>query len=112
MEDLSEEDQKEIELELKEEMVVMRRRKLASFQKTRNCIIKKFDTAMTCGVKVDFPLSPEDLVHMVDMSIASKYRADLTQFTCIVAEDMCHMLDTFKQDLSSNIPRQVRALDT
>jgi hypothetical protein len=47
---------------------------------------------------------------MVDVSIASKYGADLTQFTCVVAEDMRHMLNTFKQDLNSSLPRQVRAL--
>jgi hypothetical protein len=44
----------------------------------RNGIIKKADTVMTSGTKVDSPLSPEDLVHMVDVSVALKYGADLT----------------------------------
>jgi cell wall assembly regulator SMI1 len=46
----------------------------------------------------------------VDVSVASKYVADLTQFTHVVAEDMCNMVDSFKQDMDSNLPRQVRAL--
>jgi hypothetical protein len=33
------------------------------------------------GAKVNAQLSPEDLVHMVDSSVASKYEADLAQFT-------------------------------
>jgi hypothetical protein len=56
------------------------------FQKTRNGIIQKSDIASASGVKVDSPLSPEDLVHMLDVSIASKYEADLTQLTRVVAE--------------------------
>jgi hypothetical protein len=55
-------------------------------------------------------LNPKDLVHMVDVSVTGKYRADLTQFTCIVAEDMKSMLDAFKQDLNGSLPRQVRAI--
>jgi hypothetical protein len=47
---------------------------------------------------------------MVDVSVTGKYRADLTQFTCIVAEDMKSMLDAFKQDLNGSLPRQVRTI--
>jgi hypothetical protein len=50
--------------------------------------MKKADMAMTARPKVNASLSPEYLVHMVDLSVASKYRADITQFTCVVAEDM------------------------
>jgi hypothetical protein len=62
------------------------------------------------GTKVDSPLSPEDLIQLVDVSVASKYGADLTQFTRVVAEDMRNTLDSFKQDMNSSLPRQVRAL--
>jgi hypothetical protein len=79
MEDLAEADRREIEWELEEELAEIRRRKLACFQKSRNDIIKKADTTMTSSTKVNAPLSPEDLVHMVDMSVVSKYGADLTQ---------------------------------
>jgi hypothetical protein len=104
MEDLTEEDRKDLE----EEMAERHRRKLSCFQKTR--FVKKLDTATTFGIKVDSPLSPKDLIHMIDVFVASKYGADLTQFTCVVAEDMRNTLDEIKQDISSNLPRQVRAL--
>jgi hypothetical protein len=81
MEDLAEADRKDLERELKEEMAKARRRKLACFQKMRNGVIKKVDNAAASGTKVDVSLSPEDLVQLVDVSVASKYGADLTQFT-------------------------------
>jgi ribosome recycling factor len=77
MEDVAEEDRKEIEKELEEEMAEIRR-KLACFQKMRNGVIKKADMTSVSTAKVTSNLSPEDLVHMVDVSIASKYGADLT----------------------------------
>jgi hypothetical protein len=89
-------------------MVELRRRKLACFKKTRNGIMKKVDTTTTPGTKVNSSsLCPEDLVQLVDISVVSKYRANLTQFTCVVAEDMRSTLDAFKQDFNANLPRQV-----
>jgi hypothetical protein len=110
MEDLAEDDQKELERELEEEMVERRRKKLACFQKTHHGIVKKADMAATSGTKVDYPLSPEDLVQLVNVSIASKYDTDLTQFMRKVAEGMRNTLDSFKQDMNSSLPQQVRAL--
>jgi hypothetical protein len=81
MEDLDEACRKELERELREAMVEARRRKLACFQKMRNRVIKKADIVAASGTKVDASLSPEDLVQLVDVSVTSKYRADLTQFT-------------------------------
>jgi hypothetical protein len=69
MEDLAEEDRKEVERELEEEMAEIRRRKLACFQKTRNDVVKKVEIASAANTKVTFPLSPKDLVHMVDVSV-------------------------------------------
>jgi hypothetical protein len=43
--------------------------------------MKKADMVAASGTKVDYPLSPEDLVQLVDVSVASKYGGDLTQFT-------------------------------
>jgi hypothetical protein len=84
-------------------------RKLACFQKTWNVIIKKEDTT-AAGTKVDLPLSPEDLIQLVDVSVASKYGADLTQLTWVITKDMRDTLDMFKQDLHNALPRQVRAI--
>jgi hypothetical protein len=81
MEDLTEVDKKELEKELEEDMVERQRKKLACFQKTHHNFIKKVDTTAASGTKVDYPLSPKDLVQLVDVSVASKYGTDLTQFT-------------------------------
>jgi hypothetical protein len=110
MEDLSEEDREEVEHELEGEMVERCKRKLVCFQKTRSGIGKKADTVAASRTKVDFPLSPEDLVQLVYVSVASKYGADLTQFIQVIADDMCSTLDMFKQDLHNTLPRQVRAI--
>jgi hypothetical protein len=69
---------KEVERQLEEEMAELRRRKLTCFQKTLNGVIRKADTVAATSAKVNSPLTPEDLVHMVDVSVASKYGADLT----------------------------------
>jgi shikimate kinase len=77
MEYLTEEYRKEVEQELEKEMAELRKRRQACFQKTRNGVIKKTDTTSASGTKVNSALSPEDLAHMVDVSVASKYGDDL-----------------------------------
>jgi hypothetical protein len=81
MEDLTEEDRRAMECELEEEMAERRCKKLACFQKTRHSIVKKADMAATSSTTVNYLLSPEDFVQLVDVTVASKYKADLTQFT-------------------------------
>jgi ribosome recycling factor len=73
MEDLTEADRKDAMHKLKEELAEIRNWKLACFRKTRNRVVKKVDTMTASPVKVTSHLSPEDLVHMVDVSVASKY---------------------------------------
>jgi hypothetical protein len=75
MEDLLEKDQEEVESELEEEMVERRRKKLACFQKTRSGVVKKGDTAKA-SIPVSSPFTLEELVHMIDVSVNSKYIAD------------------------------------
>jgi hypothetical protein len=106
MEDLVEADRKEREKELEEEMAERHQKKLVCFQKTCYEVVKKANTATASGAKVSTSLSLEDLVHMVDVFVASKYGVDLTQFTHLVVVDMKSMLDAFKQDFNSNLPRQ------
>jgi DNA-binding ferritin-like protein (Dps family) len=62
------------------------------------------------NTKVNSHLNQEYLGHMVDVSVASKYGTDLTQFTQVMAKDMRNTFDTLKQDLNASLPRQVRAL--
>jgi hypothetical protein len=96
MEDLNDDNRKMVEQELEQEMAELRRRKLACFQKTCSDVIKKADTAAASRVKVNSALSPEDLAHMVDMSVASKYGDDLTQLTWVMAGDLRSTFDALK----------------
>jgi hypothetical protein len=81
MGDLSEKDQKDLKLELQCEMeVVMAERhmkkQLACFQKARHRLIKKGDTVKASAL-VNSPFTQEGVVHLVNVSVNSKYRADL-----------------------------------
>jgi hypothetical protein len=53
-------------------------------------------------------LTPEDLVHLVDVLVVSKYGADLTHLTHVLAEDVRHMLDSNKQDLDNKLFRKIK----
>jgi hypothetical protein len=55
-------------------------------------------------------LTPEELVKLVDVSVASKYGVDLTQLMHIIADDMRNTLGSFKTDLHNTLPRQVRSV--
>jgi hypothetical protein len=52
-------------------------------------------------------LSPNELIHSVDVSVASKYGADLAQLTQALAEDVWSTLDLFWQDMDDNLPCQI-----
>jgi hypothetical protein len=69
------------------------------------------DTFKAASSKVNssFP-TPEELVHLVDVSITSKYGADLAQLTRVLAEDVRSTIDSFKHDLHDNLPRQIRSV--
>jgi hypothetical protein len=67
-------------------------------------------TTTTMAPMVTSNLTPEELVKLVDMSVASKYDADLTQFTRIIVDDMRNTLESFKTNLHNTLPRQVRSV--
>jgi hypothetical protein len=80
--DLAEADQRRIKEEMKKELEKVEaarlREKLAGYQKTRNGVVQKADTARASASKVSTqPLLPEELAHLVDVSVASKYGTDL-----------------------------------
>jgi hypothetical protein len=113
--DLVEEDQCKIKEEMRREMeeieATRMRERLACYQKTRGGVVQKADTSKAASSKVNssFP-TPEELVHLVDVSITSKYGADLAQLTRVLAEDVCSTIDSFKHDLYDNLPRQIRSV--
>jgi hypothetical protein len=65
MEDLAEEDRKELEHELKEDMAERQRKKLACLRNPCHGVVKKANTAAASETKLDSPLSPKDLVHTI-----------------------------------------------
>jgi hypothetical protein len=65
-------------------------------------------TTMTTAPIVTSNLTPKELVKLIDVSVASKYDADLTQFMHIIADEMRNTLECFKTDLHNSLPRQVR----
>jgi hypothetical protein len=78
---------------------------------TRTGVIKKaILTIMTTAPMVTSNLTPEELVKLVDVLVASKYVVDLTQFTRIIVDDMRNTLKTFKTDLHDTLARQVRSV--
>jgi hypothetical protein len=75
--DLAEEDQHRIK---EENEVTKLHEKLAWYQKMRNKVMQKADTARASSSKINPPShTPEELVHLVDIFVASKYGADLAQ---------------------------------
>jgi hypothetical protein len=113
--DLPDEDQHRIKEEMRREMEEVEATKmcdkLACYQRTRGGVVQKGDTAKATAPKVNpSSLTPEDLVHLVDVSVASKYGADLAQLMRILAEDMRHMLDLYKQDLDNGLMRLVKSV--
>jgi hypothetical protein len=112
MEDLPEEDQcrirEEMRHELEEVETAKMHEKLSCYYKTPSSVVQKADMAKASTSKVyAASLTPEDLVHLIDISVASKYGVDLSQLTWVLAEDVRHTLDAFKQDWDNGLPRQI-----
>jgi hypothetical protein len=114
MEDLTEADMKEIEEEIAREMEEKRNERLACFGKTKNGVIKQTVGASTSGKKVSSFVTCEELAHMIDTSVASKYGVDVTEITRMIFEGVRNSFDAFrsefKQDISNNMPRQIRSI--
>jgi hypothetical protein len=94
-------------------MVERHQKKLACFQKTRSGMVKKGDTTKA-SVPINSPFTLEELVHMIDVSINSKYGADLEGIMRTLTDGLCSSLESFKldykQDVGNNLRRQVRSM--
>ncbi|PWZ21376.1 hypothetical protein Zm00014a_024920 [Zea mays] len=111
MEDLAEADRKEIEEEIAREMEEKWNERLACFRKTKNGVIKQIGGASTSSKKVSSSVTCEELAHMIDTAVASKYGTDVTKITHMISEGVRNSFDTFrsefKQDMNNNMPRQI-----
>jgi hypothetical protein len=107
MEDLSEKDRDELEQELQlvleEVMAERRRKKLTCFRKTRGGVVKKGDT-MKASTLANSSFTLEELVHLINVSVNSKYGADLEGITWALIDGL-----EFKQE-SEKLPKQIRAM--
>jgi hypothetical protein len=116
MEDLPEAVRAALEKELQEEMATARRRKLMCFQKTRTGVIKEttptiMTTMTTTTASTVTPnMTPEELVKFMDIAAANKYGNDLSNLTCVITDDVCSALESFKTDLQNTLPRQIRSV--
>jgi alanyl-tRNA synthetase len=114
MEDLMEADRKELEEEIAREMEEKRNEKLAYFWKTKNGAIKQTGGAGTSSEKVTSSVTCEELTHMIDTVVASKYGSNVTKIARMIYEGVCNSFNTFrsefKQDMSNNMPRQIRSI--
>jgi hypothetical protein len=74
--------------------------------------VKKGDT-MKASMLVNPPFNLEELVHMNDVFVNSKYGADLEGITCTLADSVCRSVESlsleFKQE-SKKMPRQIRSM--
>jgi hypothetical protein len=112
MEDLTEADRKELEEEIVREMEEKQNEKLACFRKTKNGVFKQGSGAGTSSKKVSPFVTCEELAHMIDTAVASKYGTDVTEITRMISEGVRNSFDTFRsesrQDMNNNMPRQIR----
>jgi RecA/RadA recombinase len=95
-----------------EEVMAKKRKKLVCFQNTRGGMVKKGDT-MKAFVSVNSPFTFEELVHMIDMRVNSKYVADLDGITYVLIDSVRGSMESLRLEFkreSEKLPRQVRAM--
>jgi hypothetical protein len=84
------------------------------FPKTRTRVIKKTVPAITTMATATSIVTPnltlEELVKFMDITVATKYRNDLMNFTRTITEEVRSTLDTFKTDLLNTLPWQIRSM--
>lgn len=107
-------EEKGLEEEIAREMEEKRNEKLACFRKTKNSAIKRTRGASTSNKNVSSSLTCEEPARMIDTSIASKYGVDVMEITCMISEGLRNSFHAFssefKQDITNNMPRQIRSI--
>jgi hypothetical protein len=93
-------------------MAERRKKKLAYFQKTRHGEVNKGDTGKA-STPVNSPFTLEELVHLIDVSVDSKYGADLEGITRTLIASVRGSAESprlgFKQE-SKKMPRQITTM--
>jgi hypothetical protein len=97
---------------MEEVMAERRKKKLACFQKTRSSMVKKGDT-MKASMPVNSPFTLEELVHMIDVTVNSKYGADLEVITRTLTESVWGSVKSLRLEFKNEyekMPRQIRSM--
>jgi hypothetical protein len=88
--------------------------KLAAYHKTRNGVIKKLNFIPPHNPEVSKPISAEEIAHLIDASVASKFGISMTNITHEINDSFISKLDEFKErfykNFDNNLPREVRSV--
>ena len=110
LDDLSDDDRRELEWVLEEEKAEKMKLMLAGYQKTRNGVVKKVATPSPSdllGAEVKKPT--DEIAHLIDVSVASKYGSDVADMSRTL-QAVVNKFEEFKVQLEDNIPRHVRSV--
>jgi hypothetical protein len=106
LDDLSEEDRREFERGIEEEKAA----RLKQYFKTRSGAVKKVTAPNPPPtVKTKVINSNEEIAHLVDVSVASKYGSDMAN-TARTITQLASSFDKFKEQFETNLPHQVRSV--
>ena len=110
LDDLSEDDRRELDRKVEEDRAETIRLTLAGYQKTRNGVVKKVATPSPSdllGAEVKKPT--DEIAHLIDVSVASKYGSDVADMSRTL-QAVVNKFEEFKVQLEDNIPRHVRSV--
>ena len=101
LDDLSEDDRREVEREVEKEMVQRRKLMLAGYQKTRNGVIKKVPVSSSSDLfSAEVKNSTKEIDHLVDVSVVSKHGSDMES---IITQAVANTFEEFKERLSKDL---------
>jgi hypothetical protein len=55
-------------------------------------------------------MTPKELVNFMEVAVASKYGNNLSNFMCVITDDVHSTLEGFKIDLQDTLPRQITSV--
>lgn len=102
LDELSEDERRELQQELEEDMKELQKKKLAGYQRTRNGVIKRVippSSSAPQTTEVSKPISADEIAYLIDTSVASKF-----------GDNMMHFMDQFSKNLENSLPGQIRSV--
>ena len=102
LEDLPSDERQKLEQELEEERVEKLKQKLAGFQRTRNSVIQKVATP-SHPAGVSKTACTEEIAHLIDASVASKYGKQMTDMARTITESVVSKFDEFREQFNKDI---------